>query len=93
MEGVSREGLGHPQVEVNGPAHLMVRGEASDSETRLYGRGADLRTTRMARKNTLVRNQKASNEPEREAGQPWERLTPGTNRVPAGHSLTMRISH
>ncbi len=47
VEGVSREGLGYPQVKVHGPAHLMVRDEASDSETVCNGIGAGLRITRV----------------------------------------------
>ncbi len=65
VEGVSREGLGYPHVEVHGPAHLMVRDEASVSETVPYGRGTGLRITGLSIKTTMVRNQKAENEPER----------------------------
>ena len=78
---------GDPQVEVNGDAHLLVRHEASDSGTWRIGTIYVCELRASAARLQVVRNQKASNEPEREAGQPWERLTPGTNSVPPGQSF------
>ncbi len=53
----------------------------------MYRYDVILRTAGMTAGTRKVRNQRASNEPQRPAGQPWERLTPGTEVFPPAISL------